>query len=350
MALILKNIDTVAKNVDTVGDALKTANKLGGTIGDAAKNVDEIKFDPKLLDVQRTVNKNADGVADAGANLKKVDGDDLGDAGKNLKKLDGDDAAAKQMKDLPANPTKTDESILKGETDVNKIAGDLGDDLADAQKTNKALSSKITDFMKKNPGKTLAGALVVGLGAAGLALAIESFNASNNQPLNITNSFATKGGDAGDITIEYTAGKDVTVVEGDNVVVNAPSGQDNLSVGSSGQAPASNYFVPSTIYGKTIQVKSIVSSSSIIINYPGLVAYANKGVLTLQTNMANRLLDQAEKGISAAQSLTGSVLGTVFGPVIKMLGPYLKYAQGCCCCICCIILLSIIYKVSKMAK
>ena len=66
--------------------------------------------------------------------------------------------------------------------------------------------------------------------------------------------------------------------------------------------------------------------------------------------MENRLLDQAEKGVDAVKDLTGTVLGPILGPIQKMLGPYLKYAQGCCCCICCLILLSIIYKVSKMAN
>ena len=253
--------------------------------------------------------------------------------------------------------TVVDEAGGLGAKVTNKVAGqggevalknadEMADKLTEAAKTNQKLSSKIGKVLKNNPGKTLAAALIIAAGATGLALATEGFNKSNNQPLTIINSYATTGGDEGDVTIEYTADSGVTVVDGDSVIVNPPNDQENLS--SSGQV--SNYFIPATIYGQTIQVKTIISSSSIVINYPGLVGYAKKGVLTLQTTMENRLLDQAEKGVAAAQELTGSALGTVLGPFKKILGPYLIYAQGFCCCICCLILLSIIYKVSKMAK
>jgi hypothetical protein len=329
------------------------AVKGGGNIG---KGVDELAADGlKALDGAKptTYAKRATNVGkDAGgAGLKNADEV----AGTGLK--NADEVAGTGLKNADevagAGLKNADEVAGAGLKNADEVAGaglknadEAADKLTDAAKTNQKLSSKIAKVLKENPGKTLAAVLIIAGTGAGLALATEGFNKSNNQPLTIINSYATKGGDEGDVTIEYTAASGVTVVDGDSVIVNPPNEQENLL--SSGQV--SNYFIPTTIYGQTIQVKSIISSSSIIINYPGLVGYAKKGVLTLQTTMENRLLDQAEKGVDAVKDLTGTVLGPILGPIQKMLGPYLKYAQGCCCCICCLILLSIIYKVSKMAN
>jgi len=308
---------TGAKGADEIAEGGANALKNVGTLGTKKT---------------RTFANAADEATGVGAKV----GDDVVDgAGTAAKVVDGAGTAA-----------KVGDDVVDGAGTGLKNADEMADKLTDAAKTNQKLSSKIGKVLKNNPGKTLAAALIIAAGAAGLAFATEGFNKSNNQPLTIINSYATTGGDEGDVTIEYTADSGVTVVDGDSVIVNPPNDQENLS--SSGQV--SNYFIPATIYGQTIQVKTIISSSSIVINYPGLVGYAKKGVLTLQTTMENRLLDQAEKGVAAAQELTGTALGTVLGPFKKILGPYLIYAQGCCCCICCLILISIIYKVSKMAK
>ena len=197
--------------------------------------------------------------------------------------------------------------------------------------------------MLNNPGMTLGAILAAAAAGTLLGLATNSFEKSNNQPLTIINSYVTKGGDEGDVTIEYTADSGVTVVDGDSVIVNQPNDQENLS----SPDQVSNYFVPSNIYGQTKQVKTILSKSSIVINHPGLVGYAKKGVLTLQTTMDNRLLDESEKGVDAVTSASDSVLGTVLDPIKKILGSYLIYAQGFCCCICCLILISIIFKIAK---
>lgn len=277
--------------------------------------------------------KNADEVAVQAAQeaAEKAARETVEKAAKEAGEKAAEEAAEKVAKEAAEKATKEA---------TEQAANEAADKLTDTSKTNQKLSSKIAKLLKNNPGKTLAAALIIGAGAAGLALATEGFNKSNNQPLTIINSYATTGGDEGDVTIEYTADSGVTVVDGDSVIVNPPNDQENLS--SSGQV--SNYFIPATIYGQTIQVKTIISSSSIVINYPGLVGYAKKGVLTLQTTMENRLLDQAEKGINVAQELTGTVLG----PIIKMLGPYLIYVQGFCAFICCLIVLAIIYKLFKM--
>ena len=313
-------------------------NALGAVVGAGAKGGDNII-------------KGADDIAEGGAKaltnapvtkMKRgtTVGDDVVDGAGTAAKV-GDDVV-----DGAGTAAKVGDDVADGAGAGLKNADEMADKLTEAAKTNQKLSSKIGKVLKNNPGKTLAAALIIAAGATGLALATEGFNKSNNQPLTIINSYATTGGDEGDVTIEYTADSGVTVVDGDSIIVNPPNEQENLL--SSGQV--SNYFIPATIYGQTIQVKTIISSSSIVINYPGLVGYAKKGVLTLQTTMENRLLDQAEKGVAAAQELTGTALGTVLGPFKKILGPYLIYAQGFCCCICCLILLSIIYKVSKMAK
>lgn len=245
-------------------------------------------------------------------------------------------------------------------TDLNRVTGNVGGGadaaridpseattrLATNAATNPSLSSKIRKVMLNNPGMTLGAILAAAAAGTLLGLAGTSLEKSNNQPLTIINSYVTKGGDEGDVTIEYTADSGVTVVDGDKVIVNQPNDQENLL--SSGQV--SNYFVPSTIYGQTKQVKKILSPSSIVINHPGLVNYAKKGVLTLQTTMDNRLLNESEKGVKSVTSASDSILETLLDPIKNKLGPYLIYAEGFCCCICCLILISIIYKISKMAK
>jgi len=318
---------------------VKTIGKGFGNLGDnvakiGTKNADELAVGgaKKLDDIpMKQVNRGLTNVGE--------------EAAEKAAKETAKEAAEKAAKEAAEKAAK--EAAEKTTKEVaEKTTKEAADKLTDAAKTNQKLSSKIAKVLKENPGKTLGAALLAAATVAGVILAKESFEKSNNQPLTIINSYATSGGDEGDVTIEYTAASGVTVVDGDSVIVNPPNEQENLL--SSGQV--SNYFIPTTIYGQTIQVKSIISSSSIIINYPGLVGYAKKGILTLQTTMENRLLDQAEKTVDAAKELTGTVLGPILGPIQKMLGPYLIYAQGCCCCICCLILISIIYKVSKMAK
>jgi hypothetical protein len=337
-----------------LGTLVKAAGAAAGIGGDAAiaagKNLDLTGAAKGLDDVPITKMKRATTVGDeaAGAGLKNADDVAVKAAQEAAEKAAREtvEKAAKEAGEKAAEEAA--EKVAKEAAEkaakeaTEKAANEAADKLNDTSKTNQKLSSKIAKLLKDNPGKTLGGVLLAGLGVTGLVLATESFNKSNNQPLTIIDSYATKGGDEGDVTIEYTADSGVTVVDGDSVIVNPPNDQDYLS--SSGQV--SDYFIPSAIYGQTIQVKTIISSSSIVINYPGLVGYTKKGILTLQTTMENRMLDQAEKGINVAKELTGTVLG----PVLKMLGPYLIYVQGFCACICCLILISIIYKVSKMAN
>jgi hypothetical protein len=319
---VVKNLDLTgaAKGLDDVPiTKMKRATIVGGDVADEAGTA--VKFGD---DAAENVAREA---------AEKAARETVEKAAKEAGEKAANEVAEKVAKEAA-------EKAAKEATE--KAANEAADKLNDTSKTNQKLSSKIAKLLKDNPGKTLGGVLLAGLGVAGLVLATESFNKSNNQPLTIIDSYATKGGDEGDVTIEYTADSGVTVVDGDSVIVNPPNDQDYLS--SSGQV--SDYFIPSAIYSQTIQVKTIISSSSIVINYPGLVGYTKKGILTLQTTMENRMLDQAEKGINVAKELTGTVLG----PVLKMLGPYLIYAQGFCAFICCLILISIIYKVSKMAN
>lgn len=320
-------VNAVVKNVN-MADGAKALDNIPTT---QVKRITKVTDD--VANEAGTAVKFGDDVAENAAReaAEKAARETVEKAAKEAGEKAAEEAAEKVAKEAA-------EKAAKEATE--KAANEAADKLNDTSKTNQKLSSKIAKLLKDNPGKTLGGVLLAGLGVAGLVLATESFNKSNNQPLTIIDSYATKGGDEGDVTIEYTADSGVTVVDGDSVIVNPPNDQDYLS--SSGQV--SNYFIPSAIYGQTIQVKTVISSSSIVINYPGLVGYTKKGVLTLQTTMENRMLDQAEKGINVAQELTGTVLG----PIIKMLGPYLIYAQGFCAFICCLIVLAIIYKLFKM--
>jgi hypothetical protein len=330
----------VTKNTDTVG---KVAGK--GVDNAAAKFL--AKKGKKADDVAGAAAKKADDVAGAGA--KKAD--DVAGAGAK-KADDAAGAGAKKADDaVGAGAKKADDAAEAGAKNADDVAGAAAknaDDAAEAAAKNldeaaetaakeiadnPGLLSKMAKIMKKNPGKTLAAALVISLGTAGLILAQESFNANNNKKLGIIKSYKTKDGDKGDITIEYTP--DAEFVDGDKV-----------------ELTSTDFVEPHT--GQEIPVKKILSKNSIIINVPDITTYATSGTVTLHTTLANRMADQAEKAAEATAKLadkaTGGILSGTMNKLKDALGSAFGAAKGCCGVVCCLICLAIMYKLFSMFK
>ena len=242
---------------------------------------------------------------------------------------------------------------------------DIGEVTTDAAKgleksTNPRLLSKMKKLMVNNPGKTLGGALGVGLGAYGLANSLESYLKSNNQTVNITCSFETnvdpstyyncpnssvssypEGDDTGDIVVRF--GPSVKIVDGDTIIFSNTTFEPNFD-------------------GQEIDVKTIVSPSCIIINMPNTQKYASTGTFIIHTTMANRMLDTAtdavetvaEKTVSVATSAGGSLfntidsaLGGLLTKIKNVFGNGLIYCYIFCGILCIMVIIYIILKFIK---
>jgi hypothetical protein len=253
------------------------------------------------------------------------------------------EAAKKGAKEAVKGGAKeaAEEAAEKAAEKAVKDAG--GDELLKAAGKNTGLGKKMTTFMAKHPGKTVGGALAVGLGTYGLSKALESYIGSNDKILNITCSFPSNN-DSNDYNecptdtnyntnnskIVIIFSPDVNIVDGDKIIFSDTNFSPNFD-------------------GDELEIDTIISSSCIIIEKSNIKTFANTGTFMLKTSMANRMLDQADKGIDTVVSVGGNAVNDLFGgklndiiSKIKNIGPII------CGILCSIICFFIIIKIVFM--
>jgi len=274
------------------------AKEIAQTAGEkAAKEVGEKAAKEA---VEKAAKEAGEKVAkEAGEKAAKAAADKLTKVAQIIPIGEVDDVAKQAMKNAPLTDITTD--AAKG---LEKSA-------------NPRLLSKMKKLMINNPGKTLGGAIGLGLGTYGLANSLESYLKSNNQTVKITCSFETnvdsstyfncpnsssnnfpKGDDTGDVVVRF--GPSVKIVDGDTIVFENTNFEPNLD-------------------GQEIDVKTIVSPSCIIINMPNTQKYTSTGTFIIHTTMGNRMLDTAtdaaetvvEKTVSVATSGGNSLFNTI---------------------------------------
>jgi hypothetical protein len=342
---ITKNIDfgDITKNID-VGDITKNINKNidvaalaknADSLGDVAKNADFAAL-AKNADFAALA-KNADSLGDVAKNA-----DSLGDVAKNADSL-GD--AAKNSDTLTDIAKNTDSATGLGK-EADTLAKNV-DGLTDATKSfsGKALDNMKT-IVKNNPGKTLGAVVLIGLGAAGVAIAMDEFSKNANKKVGIIKSYVNDTSffdslsSTEDIVIEFSP--DAKIVDGDKVEI------------------SNTNFLPD-INGKTYNVKEILSKSSIIITVPKISTFATKGNLTVKTSPENHMINTFKEGSEKTGKIVGKTVGTVVGSAIGatgglgtgllkgVLGEYYDYAIYVFYCIIFLIILGAIYKLYSLA-
>ena len=263
-------------------DALKGLKGTSGLGADALKGAGGLGDAKGLL-------KGADNAGDAGKAAKGAD--NAGDAGKAADEA-GD--AAKAEKDAP--PLK------------NK---------ADAEKS-------MTQWVKDNPGKAIAAAA----GAGAIALASDSYMATNGAKVGITKIEAGKdGGVAGvgatDVAkITYTPALDILSV-------------DFLTISGTDCSPA--------IDGTDVAVYKVPSKTEVWIKVAkALTAGGTKGQITLKTTPTARLGEAVGAGVAAG----ADAVKEAGGGVLDSLGLGLPEGTGTWLMVGCVILiiLFIIFK------
>jgi len=279
-----------------IGDALKGVVKgvNPGEIKLASNSTDALKGLKGTSGLGADALKGAGGLGDAKSLLKGAD--NAGDAGKAAKAKGADEVgdAAKAEKDAP--PLKTKE---------------------DAEKT-------MTQWVKDNPGKAIAAAA----GAGAIALASDSYMATNGAKVGITKIEAGKDGGvlgvgATDVAkITYTPALDILSV-------------DFLTISGTDCSPA--------IDGTDVAVYKVPSKTEVWIKVPkALTAGGTKGQITLKTTPTARLGEAVGAGVGAG----ADAVKEAGGGVLDSLGLGLPEGTGTWLMVGCVILiiLFIIFK------
>jgi len=271
------------KGAGGLGDAkglLKSADNVGGA-AQVAKGADNVGGAAQVA-------KGADNVGDAGKAAKGAD--NVGDAGKAAKGADEVGDAAKAEKNAP--PLK------------NK---------ADAEKS-------MAQWVKDNPGKAIAAAA----GATAIALAADSYMATNGANVGITKIEAGKDGGvfgvgATDIAkITYTPALAILKV-------------DFLTLSGTDCSPS--------IDGTDVAVYKVPSKTEVWIKVSSaLKTGGTKGQITLKTTPTARLGEAVGAGVGAA----GGAVKEAGGGVLDGLGLGLPEGTGMWLLVGCIALIIII--------
>jgi len=332
-----------------LGDLGKTiGNNIN--VGDVGKNINLKNLNIDVGDVGKNI-KVGD-VGDLGKNIKVGDVGDLGDIGKNIKVGDvgdlGDIAKNVDVGDIAKNVdvvknaevgnfkntgvvfTKNFDSDsalkagFKNSDEADKVANKLDNIIETNPSFLDRMSDSVKDFVKKNPLKTAGAAILLLVGAVGLAIALKEYEENKDKKVGIVRSYKSND----DIVIEFTPS--ANIVSGDKVLITNANFEESIN-------------------NQEIEIKEIKSSTIIVISTTAKITkLANSGELTIHTSIENHIADKAndagkvvENGVTNVLTTTGKAIGKVGGEIFYIIKPYLIYVCGFIIIIC---LLCLAYK------
>jgi len=350
----LKLIDNAAEVGGKIGTKLDTKTlalvKGGGIAKYFTKKTDNVKDAEKTAKKAKAVEKAAKEAEDAKEAAKDAE---------RLKKAAAAEKAGDVGKGVGKGVGKVDDvgkGVGKGAGNIDDVA-DIGKQtkkatglVEDMDKANDTLkkNSKIIDFLKKNPKKTVFAGAVALLGAAGLAYSIKSFEEANNKKLGIikmepinsssNNSSLNNSSTNMSSVVLITYNPQMKIVNGDKIEF----GDNNME--------------PSHI-GEQFEVLEIVSDTTFTVIISDIIKYATSGTIILKTTMENRMLDTLDKSVDkvgdVAKTGIDNIKDTVFNGISDVLSPLKPYYDyiikgGFACCA--LILIIIIIKLIFMFK
>ena len=346
MANLLKKLTNVTG--DLAGDAARKAGKTGtNKLGKEAMEKLNKSFGDKLGDKaakelkdkalkeaqEKTAKEIAQKADDAAAEAaEKAAKEGLDEAGQKL--------AAKQAREAAEDKARKEALEELSDDDIAKKLGEEGSETVGKNR-------KIMDWMKKNPGKTVAAAGVAVFGATLLGLGIDRFAENNNKPLTIV-----KMEDVDKVTdkplTDFTATNDKVLITFDPSTKLADG--DKIEVADTNMEP--------NFKGKEFSVDEIVSDTQIKVTFKEIKKYASNGTVILKTTFDNCIAqtskETGETITEGVSSITGGVMDTLFDGPLKPLKEFYEKSKkiiNIACFACCyLICMGIVYKVFRMFR
>ena len=361
---IEKNGDVIDKNkfADLIGTRLKTeipVTKINVPENIPVKGIDNLNpidnipvkgiDNPKPLENIKGINKTPENVP----NKNTPFNDDTTKMTENqLSTL-----TSIEKKNIDNNISKINDTITNIETKI------LKDGTISKNKT-------IRDWIAKNPGKTLAAAVVAVIGVVNVSMALARFNANNNKKLTIVSMSSDKGTLDNNVQIPYNS----MSISSNNVStvpfnVNLQATQSNVLITFTPDTTLSkndsiqfetNNMIPSH-ENDSFEVLDIQTHDRIMINIPDIQQYGTNGTFVLHTTFENNLNqsinDTAKATTSIATDTLKSTANTISDGISvvsdtlqKMFGSTITYAKYTCIVLCIILICFIIYKLISIFK
>ena len=341
----IKNIDDI-KDIttkNTLLDLLTTQKELANK---AISNLQETQLQKniELKNADELFNKNV---------ANDITPDTIGYY-KNSPDIDN----AKLTKTIGNNDDLANKVITtKGNTkELNNITGEA---IETATKTNTKLFNKLRDFVAKNPLKTMAALVAAALGTYGLANALKSYLSANGQILNITCSFPEND----DLTSYFSCPNNSSnSINSRNSINSSISPEDivirfspSIKIVEGDKIKFSSTSFDPNFDDESIEIKSIVSPSCIIITRPDITTFTNTGTFTLETSFIDRIVDEIENAIDVVEDVGETLYDTIDNAlggtltIIKdLFNKYSKLFGILCGILCCFILIFFIIQLRKL--